>query len=492
MPDQPSPPPPTKPAPAAAPRRPWYRLHWSTWIVITAVLAFFALMNLPGRVNNHDAFTSYPLYHEHGWPFVFFDRSTPPSLTPTATLDEDEYLAKDREKTFFPWAESPNGGNLKEGFSDGDPIWLDKNNWSFTGRWYLYQRWLAADILIALFATVPFAAAYEFWSRRRWHYSLRFLLICVFLVAVGMAWWRTGVNRYEREMKAVKALHEKGYDVSLQCDAPTFLRIFLGKNNLRPFTYVDSITQFRDDKESPTPATDGDLEHIGDLTRLGSLWLEYASITDKTLERLPGLTNIKLLSLDNTKITDEGLKTLRDLPNLSSISLDNTKITGVGFKEWKNLPNLQSVSLENTRITDDSLSLLSAFPQLGYLYLSGTKITDAGLRHLMELSNLTALDLSNTKVTDDGLRLLASMPKLTRLYLYDTQVTDAGLKYLETVKQLNSLEIYNTKVTSEGIDKLQRALPNCKIDWSEFKVTRLGKTQPPTPDAEEKSAEKSE
>jgi hypothetical protein len=464
-----SPPPQTKPAPAVAPR-PWYRLHWSTWIVIAAVLAFFALMNLPGRVNNQVHFFGSPIYYEHGWPFVFLDRCY--SSSPPKAFDEN--LEKYRAKKLLPWAESPNYGFVGEGFRwaesssfgsveadfrDGDSFLFEKNNWSLTGKWYLYKRWLGLDILIAIIATVPFAVAYEFWSRRRWHYSLRFLLIFVFLVAVGMAWWRTGVNRYEREMKAVKALHEKGYVVSLQCEAPTVLQIFMGKNNLRPYTHVGAILQYSLYDESRI-ATDADLEYIGDLTHLKHLILHYTSITDKTLERLHGLANLEELTLDNTKITDDGLKTLRDLPRLRCISLDDTRITGDGVKE---LNNLESVSLKNTLIADEPFLNLSA------------------------LSRLLALDLSGTKVTDEGLRYLAGMPKLKYLYLNDTQVTDDGLKHLENMPQLEKLEINGTKVTTEGIDKLQGVLPNCKIDWSwrEYKKTRHGETAQPTSDAKD-------
>jgi hypothetical protein len=432
----------TASAPAVAPhRRPWYRLHWSTWIVIAAVLTFFALMNLPGRGGYHRViFIDNSLLHEHGWPFVYLDRYDPPGSAPNLSpfapppftvSRADAFFEHARDHSFFPWAESHSIGFLGWGFRDGDPIWLNKSNWSFTGNWYLYKKWLSFDILIALFATIPLAVAYELWSRRRWHYSLRFLLLCVLLFAAGMAWWRTGVNNYEREIIAAKALHEKGYEVKLQCDAPVFLRIFIGNNNLLSFAHVREITSSVNTKA----ATDADLEHLGDLTRLVELWL-------------PG-----------TPITDEGLKQIHDLPRLSSIGLFSTKITGEGFKAWKNLPNLQSLQLDNTFITD------------------------AGLRHLMELSNLSDLTLSRTKVTDEGLRHLAGMPKLKHLQLDGLPITDDGLKYLENMPQLGELEINGTKVTSTGIDKLQRALPNCQINWM-MEVANPDETDQPTSEAE--------
>ena len=62
--------------------RRWRRLHFSTWLVAATALAILTLLVVPGGVNNHDAFTAAPLFYEHGWPFVFLDRYTPPFEIP--------------------------------------------------------------------------------------------------------------------------------------------------------------------------------------------------------------------------------------------------------------------------------------------------------------------------------------------------------------------------------------------------------------------------
>jgi hypothetical protein len=44
-------------------------------------------------------------------------------------------------------------------------------------------------------------------------------------------------------------------------------------------------------------------------------------------------------------------------------------------------------------------------------------------------------------------------------------VTDAGLAHIEKLTGLTFLDLTGTKVTAAGVDKLQNALPNCRIEW---------------------------
>ena len=54
---------------------------------------------------------------------------------------------------------------------------------------------------------------------------------------------------------------------------------------------------------------------------------------------------------------------------------------------------------------------------------------------------------------------------LTTLGCYNTQVSD--LSPLEDCKSLTTLSVAKTKVTTAGVAALQKALPNCKIEWDD-------------------------
>jgi hypothetical protein len=65
---------------------------------------------------------------------------------------------------------------------------------------------------------------------------------------------------------------------------------------------------------------------------------------------------------------------------------------------------------------------------------------------------------------DEGLKFIENMKQLQNLYLSSSSVTDAGLCRLEHLRNLKEMKIRFPKVTQQGIEKLRRALPNCKIE----------------------------
>ncbi len=65
---------------------------------------------------------------------------------------------------------------------------------------------------------------------------------------------------------------------------------------------------------------------------------------------------------------------------------------------------------------------------------------------------------------DSGLEHLEGLSKLEVLLLSYTKVTDAGLEHLKGLTSLKVLDLYyRTKITDEGVQKLQTALPKCRI-----------------------------
>ncbi|MHC4401523.1 MAG: hypothetical protein ACYTG0_17765 [Planctomycetota bacterium] len=50
--------------------------------------------------------------------------------------------------------------------------------------------------------------------------------------------------------------------------------------------------------------------------------------------------------------------------------------------------------------------------------------------------------------------------------LSDTDVTDADLVALEGLSSLQTLRLYRTAVTKKAVNRLQRALPDCRVQWS--------------------------
>ncbi len=93
------------------------------------------------------------------------------------------------------------------------------------------------------------------------------------------------------------------------------------------------------------------------------------------------------------------------------------------------------------------------------VFLSGTLVLDLSPLQGMPLTGIVC---SHTKISD--LSPMRAMP-LASLICHNTLVSD--LSPLQDCRTLASLNIANTKVTAAQVAALQKALPNCKIEWDD-------------------------
>ena len=117
----------------------------------------------------------------------------------------------------------------------------------------------------------------------------------------------------------------------------------------------------------------------------------------------------------------------------------------------------------STDFDDDDMAHLKGFPRLRYLNVFNSRLTDAGLAHLKNLPELENLGLGGTRITDAALVHLQQLPKLEALGLDSTAVTDTGLMHLHDLAGLKRLGLFDTKATPQGIQRLEQALPDCRV-----------------------------
>jgi uncharacterized protein YjbI with pentapeptide repeats len=90
-------------------------------------------------------------------------------------------------------------------------------------------------------------------------------------------------------------------------------------------------------------------------------------------------------------------------------------------------------------------------------------VTDAGLKELAGLEHLEIVYLPATNIGDAGVQALLSLTRLRELNLAGTRITDAGLKKLAAVKHLHYLDLSFTAVTDAAVQRVHKAVPQCKI-----------------------------
>src|SRR4030095_10490412 len=81
------------------------------------------------------------------------------------------------------------------------------------------------------------------------------------------------------------------------------------------------------------------------------------------------------------------------------------------------------------------------------------------------LKKLTRVNLDYTAVTDQGLEFLKGLPQLRDLRLDSTAVTDASADTLAGMSSLRPLNLYHTVWSEPAYQRLQKALPDCRIIW---------------------------
>ena len=122
------------------------------------------------------------------------------------------------------------------------------------------------------------------------------------------------------------------------------------------------------------------------------------------------------------------------------------------------------VTLYGGKDMDAAMRSLRRLEQVKGVYLCGGDVGDREVLYLGELKQLQSLGLHSVRVTDAGLDRLAGLNQLADLRIIGSEITDAGLARLERLSHLKSLELlFNRRLTAGGVDRLRRALPNCKI-----------------------------
>ena len=183
------------------------------------------------------------------------------------------------------------------------------------------------------------------------------------------------------------------------------------------------------------------------------IWFFTDNVTDiSPVIALPGLQSLACRG------SDIGKGKLSDLSPLQgkSLTLQSLYCAKNQISDLSPLRGLSLTFLECDYAQVSDLSPLKGNP-LKTLYCASTRVSDLSSLIGMELTNFGC---HNTPVSD--LSPLKGMP-LKIIYLPGSQVSD--LSPLEDSKSLKEVLATKTKVTPASVAALQKALPNCKIEW---------------------------
>ncbi len=201
-----------------------------------------------------------------------------------------------------------------------------------------------------------------------------------------------------------------------------------------------------------------------------------------------GVVNDFSFSSDN--VSD--LSPVRAFAGLLRLDCRASGIRKAALADLSPLAGLKLTTLQCYGTIVSNLSPLAGMP-LTYLNCNGTKVADLSPLHGMPLrdfdcgqtqvadlsplkgSPLRNIQANQTPVSD--LSPLLGMPFLERLIVPFTQVSE--LSPLLDCKSLTTLILSKTKVTAAGVAAVQKALPNCKIEWDDPAKAAAGQPNQP-------------
>jgi hypothetical protein len=307
--------------------------------------------------------------------------------------------------------------------------------------------------------------------RWRFQFSVRALLVLVFVVAAPCSWLAAEMRNAKRQREsadAIRKLADDGgragifreltiaydferdqawlYDKLPYAPGPTWPSAVLGYDFFRRVEFVDVGTV-------RTTVRDEDLRAVQDFPRLRVLFIGGPGITNAAVEHLNGLNRLEMLGIVDSEVTDSGIARLAELrlPSLRALSIDEAKVTPAVIDSIASMPGMTHLSLWKIKIDDRGIERLKALPRLESLELCQISLTDEGLKRIAELPNLKELSLDSTKFSGAGLRYLAASPKLERFALANTNTSDADLESLTALTNLKELKLNDTRVSDVGM-----------------------------------------
>jgi hypothetical protein len=305
------------------------------------------------------------------------------------------------------------------------------------------------------------------------------MLVITALLAVGMAFVGTKVNRARNEQAIANEITRSGG--SFQRQSYGMAASTTDRTWFERWLDLDLEARIVQVSLGGWEVTDADVQRLAGLSDLAHLSLTSCNLDGTSLAALEGLPHLTAIAVSGSALTDEGIAALGRLPAVERLSIDAhggragfaLRLTDAGLAQLKHLKSLRHLALGTSQFTDDRLRALSGLAQIEVLVLSRTGLTDAGLPEMLDgLTGLRSLNIQNAMVTGPGLAKLRDCPRLLSLRL-SCPLTDDSLTYLANVRQLAQLDIGGASglmLTDKGLAHLEQLtnLTQLSLNGSRF------------------------
>ncbi|MGV3608998.1 MAG: leucine-rich repeat domain-containing protein [Planctomycetaceae bacterium] len=357
---------------------------------------------------------------------------------------------------------------------------------------------------------------------RRWfQFSLRSLLVGMFVLCLGLGVYLPAKMKARRQWEAVRAFKAAGGGLAsdkklrleitesseapfwqkwLGIDCPTYAGLFMYEPDMDGKTFASHLRQLRQLKMVSLGLTEIDdegLEVLSEFPRLHSLHVSSGDITDAGALCFAGNSRLHELDLWGGKLTNQGLAVVAQLPELKKLKWRSGNATGEGLYYLRNHPQLSALNIDGEMASDVGFEHLGTCSKLESLYIEyANTLTGRGiealahvpLRHLgfsesplakdaiSALSKLTSLETLGLagRLSPEDLAALGPFASLKKLWLSDCRLTGEGLRSLAPLHQLEKLHVNMSGLGDEDMELLASFTHLKRVSLSHSRVTDAG------------------
>ncbi len=347
--------------------------------------------------------------------------------------------------------------------------------------------------------------------RLRWYqYSLRTLFLLTLIVCLFMSWYAVKVKKAMAQKKAVEAILAAdgavAYDFEfdqqgnatkgVKGHGPTWLRDLLGPDYFDTVVHVQvksakgmegvsGLVSLRSLRINVPPGAGDPLRYLQDIDGLEELDIS-GCVTDAGLDHIRGLRHLRRLTLSwlgparglgkENEITGSALAALKSCPALRELIVENCELPAAALGQIETLTQLEKLNISDINSGGPLVFHINKLTALRELVLSNwsnpenasmldnSMLLFGGIEAIQSLSRLEKLALSSSSLSSSDVKFLCKLPALRELDLSDCSKTDdAAVPYLQKMTGLRRLTLEKTGISDEGAERIDDALPNCRV-----------------------------
>ena len=293
--------------------------------------------------------------------------------------------------------------------------------------------------------------------------------------------------QFDAQSKMIKGAKGRG---------PAWLRDLLGPDYFDTVVYVrvtsakgmegvNGLARLRSLSIDVPEDGEDPMEHLQDIDGLEELDLS-GYVTDIGLDHVRGLKHLRRLTLSmgvdsggpvmRIRIIGSGLAGLQSCPALRELTIENSELSATALGQIGALSHLEKLAMfdviSNPRLVVDvsQLTALRDFELSNLYVVTNDRTTNnfllivGGIETTENLTRLEKLTLSPASLSNSNVKYLCKLRALRDLDLSGcTKIDNRAVPYLQKMTGLRKLTLVETAITDEGAERIDDALPDCRV-----------------------------